>query len=123
MNSTELENRKPIWIALSKFYLDNELTCKDFDHMAIIFQKSGLHIKDIKQIDLMKVFPLLQPNLLNISGAWTDFDEDWLLSECIKHYQKRENRFYRLNYKFWNALFYWIRRDGWNQIEQRIINT
>ncbi|MDV7697994.1 hypothetical protein N6B72_13795 [Chryseobacterium soli] len=90
--------------------------------MAIIFQKSGLHIKDIKQIDLMEVFPLLQPNLLNISGAWADFDEDWLLSECIKHYQKRENRFYRLNYKFWNTLFYWMRRDGWNQIEQRIIN-
>ena len=116
----EIENRKPIWIALSQFYLDSELTSDDFDRIAIIFQKSGLHIQDLKQSDLMEVFPLLQRNLLSISGVWADFDEVWLLSECAKRYQRRENIFYRLNCRFWNQFFYWMRRDYWNIIEQKM---
>ncbi len=115
--------RKKIWIELSEFYVDTELTSEDFDRISNTFLQSGLGISKIKEIDLMEVFPLLQPNLLNVAGAWAGFDEEWLLSECTKRYIRRKNIFHRLNCKFWNIFFYWMRRDHWNQIEKRMITT
>ena len=60
-----MENRKQIWIALSEFYLDTELTSDDFDRITSIFFNSGFQLIDIKEIDLLEVFPVLQPNLLS----------------------------------------------------------
>ena len=122
-NSKQLETRKKIWIVLSEFYLDTELMSDDFDRISNTFLQSGLEISDIKEIDLMEVFPLLQSNLLSPAGAWSGFDEDWLLAECTKRYNRRKNIFHRLNCKFWNIFFYWMRRDYWNQIEKRMIKT
>lgn len=122
-NCQDIENRKSIWTALSEFYLDTELESEDFDRITTIFQNSRLSIKDIKQIDLMEVFPLLQPNLLSVAGVWVDFEEDWLISECKKRYNRRENLLHKLNCKFWNIFFYWMRKDYWNQIEKRMTIT
>jgi hypothetical protein len=110
-NNQQFETRKKIWIELSEFYLDTELASEDFDRISNTFLQSGLELSDIKKIDLIEVFPLLQPNLLNVAGAWTGFDEEWLLSECTKRYNQRKNIFYRLKCNFWNIFFYWMRRD------------
>jgi hypothetical protein len=115
-----IDIRKTIWIALSEFYLDTELASEDFDRIADVFNKSGLGINEIKDIDLYEVFPLLQVNLLSMAGAWNGFDEDWLLPECEKRFQRRENIIHRLNCRFWNNFFYWMRRDYWNAIEKRM---
>jgi hypothetical protein len=120
IDKQDIEIRKPVWFALSEFYLDTELTNEDFDRIATIFQNSGLALKDIKEIDLFEVFTILQPNLLSITGAWTGFDEDWLLVECEKRYRCRKNILHRLNCKFWNIFFYWMRRNYWEQIEKRM---
>jgi hypothetical protein len=118
-----IENRRLIWTALSEFYLDTELTKRDFDRISIVFLNSGLHIKDIKEIDLIEVFPFLQPNLLNIAGEWAGFDEDLLLTECEKRYKRRNYIFHRFSCRFWNIFFYWMRKDYWNQIEKRMTIT
>jgi hypothetical protein len=116
----DIENRKQIWIALSEFYLDTQLTHEDFDRISTIFQSSGLHINDIKEIDLLEVFPLLQTNLVSATGSWAGFDEDWLVAECKRRYKRRNNVLHKLGCKFWNSLFYSMRRDYWEQIEKRI---
>jgi hypothetical protein len=122
-NNQQFEIRKKIWIELSEFYLDTELTSEDFDRISNTFLQSGLELRDIKKIDLIEVFPLLQPNLLSVTGVWAGFDEEWLLSECTKRYNWRKNIFHRLNCKFWNIFFYWMRRDYWSQIEKRMITN
>ena len=122
-NSQHLETRKKVWIELSKFYLDTELANEDFDQISNTFLKSGLEISNIKKIDLFEVFPLLQPNLLDVAGEWAGFDEEWLLSECAKRFNRRKNILHRLNCKFWNVFFYWMRKDYWNQIEQRMVTN
>ncbi|MCR6639654.1 MAG: hypothetical protein NVV82_11905 [Sporocytophaga sp.] len=120
IDKQDIEIRKPVWLALSEFYLDTELTNEDFDRIAVIFQNSGLTLNELKEIDLFEVFTLLQQNLLSITGAWTGFDEDWLLVECEKRYRRRKNILHRLNCKFWNIFFYWMRRNYWEQIEKRM---
>lgn len=89
-NTQQFERRKKIWIELSEFYLDTELASEDFDRISNTFLKSELE-SDIKKIDLIEVFPLLQPNLLSVAGVWAGFDEEWLLSECTKRYNRRKN--------------------------------
>ncbi|GAL87393.1 hypothetical protein MYP_4623 [Sporocytophaga myxococcoides] len=116
----DIEIRTPVWIALSEFYLDTELTNEDFDRIAAIFQNSGLTLKELKEIDLFEVFTFLQPNLLSIAGAWSGFEEEWLLAHCEKRYRRRKNILHRLNCKFWNIFFYWMRRNCWEQIEKRM---
>ena len=101
--------------------MDTELTSDDFDRISNTFLQSGLELEEIKIIDLFEVFPLLQTNLLSVAGAWAGLDEEWLLSESTKRYKRRKNIFHRLNCKFWNMFFYWMRKDYWNQIENRII--
>ncbi len=120
-DSEQLETRKKIWIELSEFYLDIELTSEDFDRISKTFLESGIELSEIKRIDLIEVFPLLQLNLLSAAGEWAGFDEEWLIAECTKKYNRRKNIIYILNCKFWNIFFYWMRRDYWNQIEKRMI--
>ena len=122
-NSHQLDARKKIWIDLSEFYLDTDLTSEDFDRISNTFLRSGLELREIKKIDLIEVFPLLQPNLLTVAPAWAGFDEEWILSECTKRYNRRNNLFHRLNCKFWNIFFYWMRRDYWSQVEKRMIKN
>ncbi|MBL0139141.1 MAG: hypothetical protein IPP86_11515 [Bacteroidetes bacterium] len=121
LDSQQLETRRKIWIELSEFYLDTELTSEDFDRISNTFLQSGLELSEIKKIDLIEVFPLLQPNLLNVAGEWAGFNEEWLLSECTKRFNRRKNIFHRLNCKFWNIFYYWMRRDYWTQIDKRIL--
>jgi len=59
--------RKKIWVALSEFYLDTQLTNEDFDRISSIFIDSGLTIKQIKEVDVLEVFPLLQANLYSFA--------------------------------------------------------
>lgn len=121
LNNSQLELRREIWIVLSEFYLDVELTNDDFDRIASVFLKSGLQLDEIKGIDIMEVFPLLQLNLLSVAGVWIDFDKDWLIMECEKRYKRRNSIFYKLNCVFWNFFFYWMRKKYWNEIEKRMI--
>ena len=119
-DNPEIENRKQIWMALSEFYLDIQLSNEDLDRISLIFYNSGIHLREIKKIDLTEVFPLLQPNLLSVAGVWDGFDRDWLLTKSEKLYNRRKSIFHRLNCKFWNVFFYWMRRNYWNQIEKRM---
>jgi hypothetical protein len=112
--------REKIWVAISEFYLDVELTDEDLDRISSVFIQSGLELDEIKKIDLFEVFPLLQINLVRIAGIWMGFDQQWLIYECTIRYNRRNNIFHKLNCLFWNFLFYWMRKDYWNQIEKRI---
>jgi hypothetical protein len=102
---------------LSEFYLDTELGLDDFIRIKKVFDSSGLSLDEIRKIDLFEVFPLLQTNLLAPAGAWAGFDEPWLTIECTKRYKRRRFLLYRLACKFWNRLFYWMRKRYWLEIE------
>ncbi len=81
MNDTlNIEERKPIWIVLSEFYLDTELQESDFRHIAFKIIESPYSIDKVKEINKYEVFPVLQPNLLSVAGEWAGFDEEWLIN-------------------------------------------
>lgn len=115
--SKEIENRKPIWIALSEFYLDTELQQSDYNRIAKALDTSGLNITELKTIDLYEVFPVLKGNLISVAGAWNGFDEKWLYENCSESYRKKNKAIIR----FKNRVYHWflgrMTTDHWKKVE------
>ena len=120
MTDEELKNRQVVWAALSRFYLDTELDDTDYNIIARKLRKSNYKLIELKEIDLYEVFPVLQMNLLSLTGEWAGFDEEWLNEMCLIQFHKRENKQYQLITKAKNKLHYWMRKKHWTEIEQKI---
>ena len=119
MNDSELLlARRPLWQALSNFYLDTELSPEELKGIALNFQISNLSLNVIKEIDLYEVFPLLLPNLFSTTGVWNGFDPDWLNEHCAKLYYKRNHSFHRLSIRIKNRFAYWMRKRYWLEVEK-----
>lgn len=89
MNARDLARRKPVWLALSEFYLDTELQPADFRRIRAVFDQSGYSEHEIRQIDYGEVGPVLYRNLLSVAGEWAGFDEDAVLAAVSKRAAKR----------------------------------
>lgn len=82
--SFELERRRPVWAALSEFFLDSELQPDDHRRIAHILSASGYSTTELEQILRREVGPVLLPNLMAVAGEWGSFDLAWLESEIIR---------------------------------------
>jgi len=89
LNAAELARRKPVWLALSEFYLDTELQPADFRRIRAVFDQSGYSEQEIRQIDYEEVGPVLYGNLLSMAGEWAGFDEAAVLAAVHKRADKR----------------------------------
>ena len=115
-----LEERSPIWNAISKFYLDTELDEHDYTYIAKIFVDSGLSFTVLKEIDLYEVFPVLKTNLMSVAGIWSGFDDEWLKERCTVAFIKKENAIFRWKTRFQNRLLFFQRKQHWAIIEKRM---
>ena len=116
LKPVNIEERKPVWIALSDFYLDTELQDFNFQYIVKTILESPYSFDDVKTINIYEVFPVLQPNLLQAAGEWTGFNEKWLL-EAITDYLKTktvsDNAMISTNYK----KYAWMQEDYWQKLE------
>ena len=120
LEATELERRKPVWKALSEFYLDTELQPSDYDHVARVLGSSGFTLTELKAIDRFEVFPVLINNLLSPTGFWTAFEEPWLHEKCVIACKKKNHALVRLKNFIVYSLFVGIMKKQWREIEKRI---
>ncbi|MFY0654680.1 MAG: hypothetical protein JXQ96_21785, partial [Cyclobacteriaceae bacterium] len=72
MNSDEIEKRKPVWLAISEFYLDTELETDDALRIRETFRNSGYSLSELKNIDFYEVKPIVGMNLWSTAGEWED---------------------------------------------------
>lgn len=112
-----IEERKPIWIALSDFYLDTELQESDFRHIASEIIKSPYTLSKVKEINKYEVFPILQSNLLSVTGEWTGFDADWLVKSIADSLAKR-NLIKKLEIESSYLTYKWMCKDYWGELEK-----
>ncbi len=118
MNRTlNIEERKPIWIALSDFYLDTELQESDFRNIAFKIIESPYSIKEIKEINKYEIFPVLQPNLTSVTGEWAGFPENWLVENILKSLNQRTT-FKKLGIETSWLTFKWMQKDYWVKLEK-----
>lgn len=108
-----LNQRKPLWIALSDLFLDTELQEYTLAHIAKTMKESGNSLDEIHDILMLEVLPVCIGNLHTLPGGiWTGFEENDLIKAIIS--AKRPNRFkrwlHRRNFKLIN--------DDWEKVLQ-----
>jgi hypothetical protein len=115
--SLNIEQRKPIWIALSEFYLDTELQDWDFRHIALTILESPYSLEEVKRINKYEVFPVLQINLLSTAGVWAGFDEEWLVGKITKRL-KTKTKLNDIGVEVSYQMFKWMCKRYWSNLEK-----
>src|SRR5688500_1297338 len=71
----KIEERAPVWIALSELFLDTELQDDDRERIAKTLAASPYSEKKLEEILRFEVTPVLKANLRCVAGEWSGFDE------------------------------------------------
>jgi hypothetical protein len=117
-NAAIIQERAPVWMALSNLYLDTELQEDDYAHLADVFNKSPYSLEEIALINRYEVAPVLLPNLLSIAGEWAAFDKAWLI-EKISWKVKDYNRIYHKEPVFPRFIRKFFRTNDWKRIGEK----
>lgn len=89
LSPRDLERRKPVWIALSNLWLDNEIDEVALEQIAQILKSTTFTKDELRDIYLYEVAPVVYQNLRSPAGEWTGFDPSWLCHEMEKQTRRR----------------------------------
>ena len=90
----EIEERRPIWVALSDLYLDTDSRLS-YAYIARTLAVSRFTIEELHVILNEEIAPVLEHNLLQVAGEWAGFDETWLVDRILAR-QGRKRRMWLL---------------------------
>ena len=83
LDTGAIEQRLPLWKALSDLFLDTALEDADFKHIATQVLDSSFPPDAVQEILWEEVFPALADNLRIGTGEWSAFEDDWLKSRIV----------------------------------------
>jgi hypothetical protein len=112
-----LTQRRPVWMALSEFYLDTELEDENFKAIAAVILKSPYSLEEVKAINRYEVFPILQSNMLVPAGTWAGFEEEPLVEKILEHLEKR-SALKSFGGKISFLMFKWMHKGSWQKLEK-----
>jgi len=112
--SDDLDNRRPVWDALSELFLDVELLPDDFQRLGKNLSASPYAINEFEKILYGEVYPVCIWNLLDIAGVWQGFDTDSLQEAILNHNRSwlKIPRFVRVGR--------WMIRKEWSKTKEVI---
>ena len=85
---SELEQRRPVWDALSTLFLDTD-TALLRPFRARVLAASPFSIDELQTILIDEVYPVCSANLASIAGEWAGFDSEWLERAISRHLSSR----------------------------------
>jgi len=85
----ELERRRPVWVALSELWLDNELDDALRERLAEELARSPFDEPELRAIHEHEVAPALASNLASVAGEWGGFDPLLLEARCLAAAERR----------------------------------
>lgn len=119
VHEVELSRRRPVWEAMSNFFLDTELDENALREIATSLAKSGYSVPELEDILETELGPLLHGNLHvgTLAGVWDGFDVNFIEAQI----RAREHRWY---YRWYNVLSRWscrsivrqIKEDEWKRV-------
>jgi hypothetical protein len=108
-----VDDRLPVWEALSEFFLDTELGENDYQRISEVLNSSPYSIQEMENILRLEVYPVLIWNLRSIAGQWTDFDREWLRVRMEPRLKRRP--WLRIPLLHWGLI-----RDHWTSVSTLI---
>jgi hypothetical protein len=107
---SERVRKKPVWLALSEFWLDTELQTEDLRRIAQVLKESGYTPNEIEQIYKFEVAPVVWMNVFPFYptvGEWAAFDPEWLEAKILSNIaRQKQSSFYR--WRIRSAFFRWM---------------
>jgi hypothetical protein len=113
----DLANRTPVWVAMTEFFLDTELTDVTVSYIAKTCAASPYSVPELQRILFTEVWPAFLPNLLSVAGEWAGWPEEFVKSRVLERYRPRLYLSWKLNP---------LKRffcHQWPAVEQRIVST
>ena len=84
-----MDERMPVWNALSELFLDTELEAADHERIAGVLRDSPYSRKEIDDILRHEVHPACAANLQSVAGQWGCFSEAWIIENIAPRRGKR----------------------------------
>ncbi|HLP10028.1 MAG TPA: hypothetical protein VK178_17840 [Opitutaceae bacterium] len=109
----QIEERMPVWEALSEFFLDTELQPDDHERIARCLAASGYTEKELAGILAHEVYPSCKWNMLSPAGEWAGFSREWIQEKMAPRYDKRPLFHFGLRHR-------WMYGDHWEKVRTRI---
>ena len=86
----DVERRRPVWVALSEFWLDTEMSSATAHGVVRAVLESPYSVDQAEAIHWHEVAPALRHNVFpNLFGEWAGFDEGWLVAACAEAAARR----------------------------------
>ena len=79
----EIERRRPVWAALSAFFLDTEIDDAARDEIIATVRASGYSVEDLDAILWRELCPVLHVSLLSVAGEWSGFDMTYVEQQIL----------------------------------------
>lgn len=112
----QLEDRRPVWLAMSELFLDTELSRGDVAHMAEALAASPYELPELQAILFDEVAPVLGSNLVSPAGVWSGFDPAWLEQQIVRRARRPLRR------PRWLGSGRLV-RASWRQLESQILRV
>ena len=93
----DLQNRLPVWVAMTDFYLDTELADEAISMIARVCAVSPYSIEELERIMFCEVWPAFVPNLMCVAGEWAGWPDDYVRERVLECYKPRRYRSWRWN--------------------------
>ncbi|PWQ98239.1 DUF7079 family protein [Leucothrix pacifica] len=86
LTTTEIEQRTPVWFALSRLWVGNQLNDNDLEKIAQIMVDSGYSLNELRVICDSEIAPTLMQK--GFARQWSGFDESWLAQQIVNQLNK-----------------------------------
>ena len=117
MNATEaqIEERFPVWDALSDFFLDTSLQADDYKRIAKTLAATRFTESEIEEILVCEVCPVCRWNLASIAGEWAGFNPEWLKTKITPRIGKtvKFKALFRLRHQ-------WMYKRHWGKVRKLV---
>ena len=117
-NEAQIEERFPVWHALSEFFLDTELQPEDYKRIAKTLAATRFTENEMEDILICEVCPVCRSNFAWIAGEWAGFDSGWLKTKIAPRIGKtiRLKSLFKLRHR-------WMYGKHWMKVRKSIAET
>ncbi|KAI1907637.1 hypothetical protein LOZ61_004764 [Ophidiomyces ophidiicola] len=114
------DSEKTACVALSRLFLNTQFLTDDYNDIAAALRPLDMSLESLDHVLRHDLFPILYPNLLEVAGEWTGFDEDWLLKEVECRRRFRDSWVKPVGD---SGAWQWVGNavtTPWNEVKQRL---
>ena len=81
LTPSQIQERTPVWFAMSRLWLDTELSEKELENIAKTMVASGYSLTELRIMCDSEIAPVI--NKKQGASEWENYDEAWLAQQII----------------------------------------